>query len=97
MPRAGARAPSVLYYVRYNKWGFPMHSLKITQIGNSLGLILPREVLARLKLAKGDVVHITESPDGLRLTPNDPDFEAQMALARGIMKKRRAVLRELAK
>ncbi len=74
-----------------------MHSLKITQIGNSLGLILPREVLARLKLAKGDTVHITESPDGFRLTPHDPDFEAQMALARGIMKERRAVLRELAK
>lgn len=74
-----------------------MPSLKITQIGNSLGLILPREVLARLKLAKGDMVHITESPDGFRLTPHDPDFEAQMEVARGIMKERRAVLRELAK
>lgn len=74
-----------------------MHSLKITQIGNSLGVILPKEVLARLKLEKGDTVHITDSPDGLRLTPHDPVFESQMEQARAIMKKRRAVLRELAK
>jgi putative addiction module antidote len=74
-----------------------MHSLKITQIGNSLGLILPKEILARLKLEKGDTVHITESPDGVRLTPHDPNFAAQMDAARGIMKKRRAALRELAK
>jgi putative addiction module antidote len=74
-----------------------MHSLKITQIGNSLGLILPKEMLARLKLEKGDTVHITESPDGVRLTPHDPTFETQMDAARSIMKKRRAVLRELAK
>ena len=74
-----------------------MHSLKITQIGNSLGLILPKEMLARLKLEKGDTVHITESPDGVRLTPHDPNFETQMDAARSIMKKRRAVLRELAK
>jgi putative addiction module antidote len=74
-----------------------MHSLKITQIGNSLGVILPKEVLARLKLEKGDTVHITDGPDGLRLTPHDPVFESQMEQARAIMKKRRAVLRELAK
>jgi putative addiction module antidote len=74
-----------------------MHSLKITQIGNSLGVILPKEVLARLKLEKGDTVHLTESPDGVRLTPHDPAFELQMKAARKIMKERRAVLRELAK
>lgn len=74
-----------------------MHSLKITRIGNSLGVILPREVLARLKLEKGDTVHLTESPDGVRLTPHDPAFELQMKAARKIMKERRAALRELAK
>jgi putative addiction module antidote len=74
-----------------------MHSLKITQIGNSLGVILPREVLALLKVEKGDTLHLTESPDGLRLTPHDPAFETQMTAARKIMKRRRAVLRELAK
>ena len=74
-----------------------MHSLKITQIGNSLGVILPREVLALLRVEKGDTLHLTESPEGLRLTPHDPAFETQMIAARKIMKRRRAVLRELAK
>jgi putative addiction module antidote len=74
-----------------------MLALKLTQIGNSVGLVLPKEVLARLKLEKGDTVFLTESPDGVRLTPHDPSFETQMEAARAIMKKRRAVLRELAK
>lgn len=74
-----------------------MHQLKLTQIGNSVGVILPKEVLAKLKVEKGDTLILTEAPDGLRLTPFDPNFEAQMASARKIMKRRRAVLRELAK
>ncbi len=74
-----------------------MTKLRLTSIGNSAGLVLPKEVLARLKLDKGDAVYLTESPDGYRLTPYDPDFEAQMTAARQIMKKRRAALRELAK
>ena len=74
-----------------------MSALKLTQIGNSVGIILPKDVLARLKLVKGDVLYLTENPDGVTLTPNDPSFEAQIDAARGIMKKRRAVLRELAK
>jgi putative addiction module antidote len=74
-----------------------MHSLKLTQIGNSVGVILPKEVLARLNLEKGDVVYLTDSADGVRLTPHDPNFEAQMAAARDIMRKRRNVLHELAK
>ncbi len=74
-----------------------MHALKLTQIGNSVGVILPKEVLARLKLEKGDTVYLTDSPDGVRLTMSDPAFEEQMKAAREIMKSRRAVLRELAK
>jgi putative addiction module antidote len=74
-----------------------MLALKLTQIGNSVGLVLPKEVLARLKLEKGDTVFLTEAPDGVRLTPHDPSFEIQMEAARAIMKKRRNVLRELAK
>ena len=74
-----------------------MTKLKLTAIGNSAGVVLPKEVLARLKVDKGDSVYLTESPDGYRLTPYDPDFERQMAAARKIMKRRRAVLRELAK
>ena len=74
-----------------------MHTLKLTQIGNSVGVILPKEVLARLKVEKGDVIYLTDSADGMRLTPHDPVFEAQMKAAREVMRKRRAVLRELAK
>lgn len=74
-----------------------MTALKLTQIGNSVGVILPKEVLARLKLEKGDTVFVTDAADGIKLTPYSPEFEAQMAAARGIMKKRRDVLRELAK
>lgn len=74
-----------------------MHALKLTQIGNSVGVILPKEVLAQLKLEKGDVIYLTDSADGVRLTPHDPRFEAQMTEAREIMRRRRNVLHELAK
>jgi putative addiction module antidote len=72
-------------------------SLKLTQIGKSLGFVLPKEATARLKLEKGDVVYLTESPDGYRISPYDPAFEKQMHAAERIMKKRRNVLRVLAK
>ncbi|MES3000620.1 MAG: AbrB/MazE/SpoVT family DNA-binding domain-containing protein [Pseudomonadota bacterium] len=74
-----------------------MYSLKLTQVGNSVGAIFPKELLARLHLEKGDELYLTESPEGLRLTVHNPEFESQMKAARDIMKKRRAVLRELAK
>jgi len=74
-----------------------MNALKLTQIGNSVGVILPKEVLARLKLEKGDMVFVTDAVNGVMLTPYSPTFETQMDAARGIMKKRRNVLRELAK
>lgn len=71
--------------------------LKITPIGNSLGVILPKEALAKLNVASGNSVFITETPDGFRITPYDPEFEAQMKAAKAVMKKRRNALRELAK
>ena len=74
-----------------------MFTLKLTQVGNSVGAIFPKELLTKLHLEKGDELFLTDSPDGLRLTAHNPQFEAQMAMARDIMKKRRAVLRELAK
>ena len=74
-----------------------MHVLKLTQIGNSVGVILPKEVLANLKLEKGESRYITETPDGYAITPHDPAFEQQMAEAQRIMKKRRNALHELAK
>ena len=74
-----------------------MTALKLTQIGNSVGVILPKEMLTRLGLQKGDTVFAVDIPDGVRLTASDPEFEAQMEVARKLMKRWRPVLRELAK
>ena len=74
-----------------------MSALKITQIGNSVGVILPKDLLARLKLEKGDTLFWTEAANGVNLSTYSPEFEIQMTEARRIMKKRRAVLHELAK
>jgi putative addiction module antidote len=74
-----------------------MLTLKVTKIGNSAGLLLPREALTKLRVAQGDRVFLTETPEGFRITPYDPEFARQMTLARKIMKKRRHLLRELAK
>ena len=74
-----------------------MVKLKVTTVGSSAGIVLPKEVLARLRIAKGDTVFLTESPDGFRITSYDPEFEEDMILARKVMRKRRNLLRELAK
>ncbi len=74
-----------------------MFALKIRKVGNSLGTVLPKEAVARLHVSDGDVVYLTEAPDGFRLTPYNPDFERQMTVARKVMKEDRDVLRELAK
>jgi len=70
--------------------------LKITSIGNSSGIILPKELLARLRLEKGDELHALETPDGIRLTVFDPELAAQMEVAESVMRKRRALLHKLA-
>ena len=71
--------------------------LKVTTVGSSAGVVLPKEILTKLKVVKGDSIFLTESPDGFRITPYNPEFEEQMALARKFMRERRDVLRELAK
>ena len=70
--------------------------LKITAIGNSAGVILPKELLARLRVDKGDEIHALETPDGIRLTTYDPTLAAQMDVAEKIMRDRRDLLRKLA-
>ncbi len=74
-----------------------MTGLRLTRVGNSVGVVLPKESLARLKLELGDTVYLTESPEGFRITPYDPEFAAQFSVAENVMKRRRAALRELAK
>jgi putative addiction module antidote len=74
-----------------------MIKLKVTQIGNSLGVVLPKEALARLNVDKGDELYLTPAPDGYRITPQAEGLADQLEAARTIMRRRRAVLRELAK
>lgn len=74
-----------------------MQTLKIRKVGNSLGLVLPKEVLARLKVEEGDTIYLTDAQDGYRITPMDADFAEQMSAAEAIMREDRNVLRELAK
>ena len=74
-----------------------MSALKLTQIGNSVGVILPKELLARLKLEKGDTLYVTEAANGLNLTPYDPDVEQEVSLGRDFMREYRDTFRELAK
>ena len=70
--------------------------IKITTVGNSAGVILPKELLARLRVGKGDELYATELPDGIKLTPYDPRLAGQMEVAERIMRKDRNVLRKLA-
>ncbi len=74
-----------------------MLKLKVTTVGNSTGVVLPREVLSRLKVQKGDVLYLTETSDGYQITPYDEEFGRQMEAAERVMRDHRDVLRELAK
>jgi len=74
-----------------------MATLKLRAIGNSVGVVLPKDLLGRLNLAEGDTLHVVESSDGFRLTRADNEFERQLEVAREVMRKNWNVLRELAK
>lgn len=74
-----------------------MHMLKLTQIGNSVGVILPKEALARLKLGKGESIFLTETPDGYTLTPYDPVLEEEIKAGREFMHDFRDTFHQLAK
>ena len=74
-----------------------MGALKVRKIGNSVGVVLPKEVVSRLRVGPGDQLYLSDTERGVELSPYDPEFEADMEMAREIMRKRRAVLRELAK
>ncbi|MEM0899671.1 MAG: AbrB/MazE/SpoVT family DNA-binding domain-containing protein [Pseudomonadota bacterium] len=73
-------------------------SLKVRKVGNSLGVVLPKELIAQLKVGDGDSFFVSDAPDGsLRITPYDPEFEEQMKAAAEGMTAYRNTLRELAK
>lgn len=72
--------------------------LKLRKIGNSVGVVLPKEVLAHLKVGEGDTICVTESVDGsLRMLPSNDEFKKQMETAKSIAHRYRRALRELAK
>jgi putative addiction module antidote len=71
--------------------------LKIRKVGNSLGVILPREVVAHLKVVDGDTIELTETADGYQLSPFDPEVAKQVKIGEQIMRRYRNTLRELAK
>lgn len=72
-------------------------TLKVKKIGNSAGLVLPKEILAHLGADIGGTLSVTKTPHGIELSVRQPDFEAQMEAAREVMARRRRALRELAK
>jgi len=72
------------------------YSVKVTTVGNSVGIVLPKELLARLNIKKGDTLYVTETPDGVQLTPYDEKFIRVMEAANQIMRENRDVLRKLA-
>ncbi len=74
-----------------------MQHVKVTQIGNSLGVVLPKEIVDRLGIARGQQLSLSETVNGIELSPYDPEFEEQMRLAEEIMDRYRDTLRELAK
>ena len=74
-----------------------MHMLKLTQIGNSVGVILPKEVLSRLKLGKGESVFMTETPNGYAITPYDPALEEEITAGRAFMRDFKDTFHQLAK
>jgi putative addiction module antidote len=74
-----------------------MFKVDVAEIDETLGIVLPNEVLQQLNVRVGDFLYLTESPDGFHISPSDPQFEGEMRLARKAMRERRNLLRELPK
>jgi len=71
--------------------------IKLRKVGNSVAMIVPKQVREKMGVKEGDAVYLTETPDGYRISPYDPEFSRQMKLARKVQAKHRAALHELAK
>jgi putative addiction module antidote len=70
--------------------------VKITTVGSSVGIVLPKEILSKLRVEKGDSLYITETPDGVQLTPYDEEFDRQIEIGKKVMRNYRDALRKLA-
>ncbi len=73
-----------------------MTTLKVTTVGNSAGIILPRDILERLRVEKGDTLYVLETPKGIELTPYNPELAKQMDEAEKVMREDRDALKKLA-
>ena len=74
-----------------------MRTLKVTTVGNSAGVILPKDILERLRVSKGDLLYLVEEPDGYKITPYNKEFVEQMTMAEDIMREDKDVLKVLAR
>ena len=82
------------YNIRYNH--SVSNTLKITTVGNSVGIVLPREILERLRVEKGDTLYAVETPNGIELTPYDAEFARKLEVGKRVMRENRDLLRKLA-
>jgi putative addiction module antidote len=84
--------------VRYNvSYNLPMPtSVKVTTVGSSVGIVLPREILEKLRVEKGDILYVTETPEGVQLTPYQRGFAEKIEVAKKVMRRNRDALRKLA-
>ena len=73
-----------------------MNHFKVTTVGNSLGIIIPKDLLAKLRVSKGDSLYAVETPNGIELTSYNPEFAAQVGVAEAIMREDRDILKKLA-
>ncbi len=73
-----------------------MTELRVTTVGNSTGIVLSKDLLAKLRVTKGDTLYAVETPNGIELSAYNPDFAAQMNMAEDIMREDRDVLKKLA-
>lgn len=74
-----------------------MQTLRVTQIGNSLGVILPKEIANHLHVGKGDELYATLSPNGLEISPYNPELEAEIEMGQAFMNEYRETFKVLAK
>lgn len=73
-----------------------MTTLKVTTVGNSAGVVLPKEILQHLRVSKGDTLYVLETPNGIEISPYNPEFAEQMGIAEQVMREDRDVLKKLA-
>ena len=93
--RIGTKKSLTSYYnVRYNT--SMSNKLKITTVGNSVGIVLPREILERLRVKKGDTLYALETPNGIELTAYDEEFARKLEVGKRVMRENRDLLRKLA-